>query len=102
MLLHAYLLLESSNLPAAIKNGQLLQYGHAYQLNDRANVKTMDARAPVLHNGTKTEMVAPQNDRPTEWSVNFLLTTTVQCTCSTCKVKHYHAKPLACCISSCK
>ena len=27
----------------AIENGQLLQYGHAYQLNDSTNVKTKDA-----------------------------------------------------------
>ena len=39
---------ESSFLPHSIENGQLLQYGHAYQLSVCANVKTMDARACVL------------------------------------------------------
>ena len=51
-----------------IENSQLLQYGHAYQLNDRTNVKTMDARTLVLCNSVKTETVAPQNDRATEWN----------------------------------
>ena len=62
---------------AAIENSQLLQYGHAYQLNDRTNVKTMDARTRVLWNGAKTETFAPQNDRAMERNVNFLLTATV-------------------------
>ena len=31
----------------------------------------MDTRMCVLHNSAKTEMVAPQNDHATEWSVNF-------------------------------
>ena len=51
---------------AAIENGQLLQYGHAYQLNDRTNTKTMDARMRVLRNGAITETFAPRNDRATE------------------------------------
>jgi hypothetical protein len=34
-------------LSRGIENGQLLQYGHAYQLSVCANVKTMDARACV-------------------------------------------------------
>ena len=62
---------------ATIENGQLLQYGHTYQLNDHTNVKTMDARTRVLRNGAKTETFAPQNDRATERNVNFLLTATV-------------------------
>ena len=37
----------------AIESNQLLQYGHAYQLNNRANIKTMDARVHVLRNGAK-------------------------------------------------
>ena len=64
---------------ATIENGQLLQYGHAYQLNNRTNVKTMDMRTRVLRNDAKTETFAPQNDRATEWNVNFLLTATVLC-----------------------
>ena len=39
----------------AIENGQLLQYGHAYQLYDRVNVTTMDTHVHILHNGAKTE-----------------------------------------------
>ena len=61
---------------AAIENGQLLPYGHAYQLNNRTNVKTMDARMRILRNGAKTETFAPQNDRA-ERNVIFLLSTTV-------------------------
>ena len=68
-------------LPTALKlessmrqsrNGQLLQYGHAYQLNDRMNVKTTDMRMHVLRNRVKRETVAPQNDRATEQNVNFI------------------------------
>jgi hypothetical protein len=33
--------LKSSFLPRGIENGQLLQYGHSYQLSVCANVKTM-------------------------------------------------------------
>ena len=73
MLLRACLLLETSFLP---HGSQLLQYGHAYQLNDHTNVK-MDACMPVLRNGAKMETVAPQNDHAMEWNVNFLLTATV-------------------------
>ena len=40
---------ESLFLPRGIENGQLLQYGHAYQLSVCMNVKTMDAHARVLH-----------------------------------------------------
>ena len=61
----------------AIENSQLLQYGHAYQLNDRTNVKTMDACVHVLYKGAKMKTVTPQNDRPTERNINFLLTATV-------------------------
>ena len=50
----------------AIENSQLLQYGHAYQLNDHMNIETMDARVRVLRNSVKAEMIAPQNNRPTE------------------------------------
>ena len=56
---------------AAIENGQLLQYGHAYQLNDRVNVKMMDAHVRVLRNSVKTETVISQNHRATEQKVNF-------------------------------
>ena len=42
LLCHSWLP-ESSFLPRDIENGQLLQYGHAYQLSVCANVKTMDA-----------------------------------------------------------
>ena len=76
---------------AAIENGQLLQYGHAYQLNDRTNVKTMDARMRVLRNGAKMETFAPQNDRATERDVNFLLTATVSHTNN-----EYHFPALRC------
>ena len=31
----------------------------------------------VLSNGAKMETVATQNNRPMEWNVNFLLTTTI-------------------------
>ena len=62
---------------AAIENGQLLQYGHAYQLNDRTNVKTMDTGMRILRNGVKTDTFTPQNDCATEQNVNFLLTATV-------------------------
>ena len=61
MLLRAYLL---QVFHMAIENGQLLKYGHAYQLNDHMNVKIMDTRVRVLRNGTKMETVAPQNDHP--------------------------------------
>ena len=37
----------------------------------------MDACTHVLRNGAKTETFAPQNDRTTEWNVNFLLTAAV-------------------------
>jgi hypothetical protein len=70
-------LLKSSFLPRGTENSQLLQYGHAYQLSLRANVKTMYARARVLQNGVKTETLSPQNDRGTKRNVNFLLATTV-------------------------
>ena len=48
MLLHRLLLLEDSFFHVA-ENEQLLQYGHAYQLSIRMNVKTIDAHARVLH-----------------------------------------------------
>jgi hypothetical protein len=44
VLLRGSWLLKSSFLPRGTENGQLLQYGHAYQLSVRAKVKTMDAR----------------------------------------------------------
>ena len=50
-------LLESSFLPHGIKNGQLLLYGHAYQLSICANVKTKQKRShlktivPLLYAG---------------------------------------------------
>jgi hypothetical protein len=44
-LLHGSQLLKSLFLPRGIENDQLLQYGHAYQLSGRANVKTTDACA---------------------------------------------------------
>ena len=59
---------------AVIENGQLLQYGDAYQLNDRTNVKTVDAHtAERCKNG---------NICTSEWSCNrmeckLLLTATV-------------------------
>ncbi len=77
MLLHGSRLLKSSFLPRSTENGQLLQYGHAYQLSVRANVKTMYARAGVLRNGAKTETLSPQNDRAMKRNVNFLLAATV-------------------------
>ena len=40
VLLRCSRLLESSFLPCGIENGQLLQYGHAYQLSFLMNVKT--------------------------------------------------------------
>ena len=55
---------------AAIENSQLLQYGHAYQLNNRANVK-MDARVRVLRISVKMETVTSQNHCATEQKVNF-------------------------------
>jgi hypothetical protein len=76
-LLRGSRLLKSLFLPRGIENGQLLQYSHAYQLSGHANVKTMDARARVLWNGTKMEMLSPQNNRTTKWNVNFLLAATV-------------------------
>ena len=48
MLLRSLLLLEDSFSHAA-ENEQLLQYGHAYQLSIRMNVKTIDAHARVLY-----------------------------------------------------
>ena len=74
MLLHAYLLLKA---PRGIENGQLLQYGQAYQLNYRMNVKMMAVRMCVLRNSAKTETFAPQNNRAMERNVNFLLIATV-------------------------
>ena len=62
---------------AAIENGQLLQYGHAYQIKQSHERKTMDARMRVLQNGAKTKTFAPQNDHAMERNINFLLTTTV-------------------------
>ena len=61
----------------AIEDGQLSQYGHAYQLNDCMNIKMMDARTCVLWNGARMVMFAPQNDLATEQNINFLLTATV-------------------------
>ena len=49
----------------AIENSQLLQYGHAYQLNDRVNVK-MDACVRILRNSVKTETVVAMNAEPHE------------------------------------
>jgi hypothetical protein len=77
VLLHGSRLLKSSFLPRGIENGQLLQYGHAYQLSVRGNVKTMYARARVLRNSAKTETLSPQNDRATKRNVNFLLAATI-------------------------
>ena len=42
-------LLESSFLQRGIENGQLLQYGHVYQLSVCANVKTMRVHTPAYH-----------------------------------------------------
>ena len=39
----------------SIKNSQLLQYSHIYQLSVRANIKMMDARTYIQWNGVKTE-----------------------------------------------
>ena len=55
-----------------IKNGQLLQHGHANQLLI-ANVKMRDAHACRLQNGEKTEMFSPQNDCRTKRNVNFFI-----------------------------
>ena len=64
-------------LPHGIENGQLLQYGHAYQLRVCTNIIMMDAQvcvySCVLHNGMKTETFSPQNDRITELNVNFFI-----------------------------
>ena len=57
---------------AAIKNCQLLLYGHTYQLNDRTDIKMMDARTCILWNSAKTETFAPQNDHAMKQSVNFI------------------------------
>ena len=40
-------LLPESYFLRAARNDQLLRYGDAYQLNDSANVKTMDTRACI-------------------------------------------------------
>ena len=76
MLLRAYFS-KAGNFHAAIENSQLLQYGHAYQLNDHTNMKMMDVHTRVLWNSAKMETFAPQNDRATERNINFLLTATV-------------------------
>jgi hypothetical protein len=47
-LLRGSRLLKSLFLPRGIENGQLLQYGHAYQLSGRVNVKMMDARTSAM------------------------------------------------------
>jgi hypothetical protein len=78
VLLRGSRLLKSSFLPRGTENGQLLQYGHAYQLSVRANIKTMYAHACILLNGVKTETLSPQNDRATKQNVNFLLAATVR------------------------
>ena len=47
VLLHRSWLHESSFFPCGIKNSQLLQYSHTYQISVYTNVKTMYARACV-------------------------------------------------------
>ena len=47
----------------------------------------------VLQNCVKTETVAPQNDRATDWNVNFLLTATVMYSIT--------SKPIYSCICDC-
>ena len=68
VLLCACLLLKSSFLPHDNWEQSIITIWSRLPINDRTNVKTMDARTLVLCNSVKTETVAPQNNRATEWN----------------------------------
>ena len=77
VLLHAYLLLESSNLPHGNREWSIIAVWSCLPIERLHELKKLDACTCALRNGVKTETFAPQNDRATEPNVNFLLTATV-------------------------
>jgi hypothetical protein len=73
VLLRGSQLLENSFLPRGIENGQLLQYGHAYQLIVRANVKAIDVRAREYCMHAERCKNGNATNRTTQQNVNFFI-----------------------------